>query len=502
MSTFTSDLAAAELWPIKAKGAVTRLNPLGDPQIEQYYHNAMEQGRYLERNIADAQHWLQQKKKDLMEKISIQARMNQLSVDGQLSNPARAVKYIADGILILRDINKFQQEIIGLISAIAQNIGILLTIEKNMLAMVQANLNALANLLHEICNWGLPKLPSIPNLLKDTIWHWNGFNFAPLNSFSAILKSLEMSKLSFSNFTFGLCIILPAVPLPSGTPSTIPTYSGLTYGTPLFSPPLNGVVADPTNVSLLQNDTTIPSYLPPNSDPINLANPFNPNTSMWGAVPDPSTIISDYQMPSATYQANIVSIVPSLRDLTIEPTDPDYANPNLTVRDADLSKALIEYINLATIVSSNYDPNITAAWLFYLNLNRVGRSGSWLQNFQVAYSTLISPSLEYLVSNDVPWNCVLPSDQVNDAPTAIPLIATLTGSDPTTQGNLLWRLSYIEAALLGYTRNQTWDAYADAGYVSSFTGTDLDYRATTINTLMTTITLGETIFLYPVWLSW
>jgi hypothetical protein len=60
-------------------------------------------------------------------------------------------------------------------------------------------------------------------------------------------------------------------------------------------------------------------------------------------------------------------------------------------------------------------------------------------------------------------------------------------------------LSYIEASLLGYPRNTTWDAYASGNYVSGFTGTDLDYQATAINTAVTTtIILGEGTAEYPV----
>src|SRR5208283_2794083 len=95
-------LQAAELWPIQAKGAVQRLNPLGDPSIEQFYHEAMEQGRFLERNIADAQHWLAQKQQELMRQILTHTRMNSLAVNGQLSNPARAIKYVADSGTIIK----------------------------------------------------------------------------------------------------------------------------------------------------------------------------------------------------------------------------------------------------------------------------------------------------------------------------------------------------------------------------------------------------------------
>ena len=76
----------ALLWPIKAKGQVNRLNPLGDPTIEQYYHSAMEQGRFLEKSIADANNWILQKKQQALKYIQTYTHMNSLAVDGQLQH--------------------------------------------------------------------------------------------------------------------------------------------------------------------------------------------------------------------------------------------------------------------------------------------------------------------------------------------------------------------------------------------------------------------------------
>jgi len=502
MATFTTDLQNAEMWPIKAKGAVTRLSPLGDPTIEKYYHKALEDGRLLERNIGDAQHWLLQKKKDLMEKIDLYTNMNNLAIDGKLSDLPRGIKYVADSIKIIKGINDYQQEIIGLISAVTQNIGILQSMELNLVGMVQQNLNALALTLNEICNWGLPNLPAIPNLFSDTIWHWNGFNFVPLSAFALTAKSLKFD----TNFAFNQCVLhVPNINIFSNYPTTIQTYSGLQFGTSAFVPPLGGLIpntgqdlSDPNFITTMENSTSTPTFLPPTYAATNLANPFSVNHSMQGAVPDPSTIISNYQMPSATYQGNIVSIVPTLRDQTIEPTDPDYANPDLTVRNANLRKAMVHFVTLEQVVASNFDPNLTSAWLFYLASARNGRLGSWVQNFQVAYTQLVSPSLVYLAATPTPWNAVLPSTTLSNAPKAIPLIATLTGATPTVQGNLLWQLSYLEASLLGYTRSQLWDSYVSPNYVSSFTGTDLDYTATSVNpTVTSTVTLGNGEAEYP-----
>lgn len=498
MATFTQDLQNAETWPIRAKGAVTRLTPLGDPSIEGsggYYHQALESGRLTERNIGDAQHWLLQKKKDLMEKINMYTNMNSLAIDGKLSDLPRGIKYVFDSIQIIKGINSYQQEIIDLISAVTTNIGILQSMELNLVGMVQQNLNALALTLNEICNWGLPNLPAIPNLFSDTIWHWNGFNFVPLGAFALTAKSLKFD----TDFAFNQCVVhVPNINIFSNYPSSVQTYSGLQYGTIAFDPPLGGlipntgqVLSDPNFITTMQNSTTTPTFLPPSYAATNLAQPFNVNNSMQGAVPNPATIISNYQMPSDQYKGNIVSIVPVLSNLTIEPGDSDYANPNTTVRNADLRKALVHYVTLEQVVASNYDPNLTAAWLFYLASARNGRLGSWIQNFQVAYVQNVQPSIAYLAANPTPWNCVLPSTAINNAPKAIPLISTLTGATPTVQGNLLWQLSYVEAALLGYTRAQDWDAFANVNYVGTFTGNDLDYAVTPLDsTVTTTVTLG------------
>ena len=501
----TVDLANAQIWTVKAQGEVVRLNPMGDPTIEKYYHKSLEQGRFLEQNIGDAQHWLQQKKNQLQTHISVYMAAHQLAIDGQLPDTPRSIKYVKDAVNIIQQVTALQKEISGLIQAVLTNIAILEGMEQNMLAMVNQNLNSLSILLNQICNWGLPSLPSLPNRFPDTIFHWNGFNFTPLASFAKRLETLGMNLADFSvlnpNFSFNQCSLNPPNTTLPPVPSSITTYSGLNMGTALIIPPLGGVLAssgqsltDPTFVSQMQNTST-PVYTPTS---IGQAQAFNPNSSMQGAVPNPATIISNYQMPSDVYQSNIVSIVPSLTNQTIEPTDADYGNPNLAVRNPELQKALAHYVTLENVVASGYDPNLTSAWLLYLETTRNGRLGSWIENFQVAYVQYITPSITYLKANPVPWNCVLPSNEVNNTPTAIPLISTLKAADSATQNNILWKLSYLEASLLGYTRSQQWDDGADAGYLSSFTGTDLDYKATTLNSgTTTTLILGEKTADYP-----
>src|SRR5271154_5296099 len=131
-----SDEQAALLWPIKAQGAVTRLSPAGNPAVSSVYSNSMEQGRFLESSIADANTQLLQAKQELFDKLTILSHMNSLAVDGQLGHTPRVPKYIADSISILQTAQQFQNEIVQLVAAIQQNITMILAIEQSMLMMV------------------------------------------------------------------------------------------------------------------------------------------------------------------------------------------------------------------------------------------------------------------------------------------------------------------------------------------------------------------------------
>ncbi len=546
MGTPPISLVPYQLFPIHTPGAITRHLPYGDPTVEQYYHKALEDGRFLEASIGDANNWLLQKKNAIIHEIAVYTNMNQLAVDGQLGHHARVPKYIADSIHLLQVVSQFQRDLGKTIAAVVQNIALLLTMKNSMLSMVQNNSNALANLLNNICNWGLPKLPSIPNLIADGMFNWNGYTFSPLQAFAKVIG--KPPSFNF-NFSFSQCNLLSLGGNNLIYPTSLSTYSGLNYNpSNLFIPPLAGEVSPqvfpPDYATTLQGITTTPIYN---------FNTFNSNSSMLGAVPDPHTIISAYQFPPATYQNNIVSIVPQLRNNTVFTTDPDYADPNLTVRSANLRKALVHYVSLEQVVASGYDPWVTSAWLFYLNLARNGRGGNWLTNFQAAYTQYIAPSVTYLQATPTPWNNVLgglgtewqgawdatinyqmsdvvslngttyiaivantnvvpgtdiftwqtpvgPANSVyQNTPAAIPLIATLQAASPTALPNILWKLSYVEASLLGYTRTATWDSSGDANYLSSFTGSDLDYQPTVLNTSQTTTEiLGSGTAEFPV----
>jgi hypothetical protein len=545
MATLTDAEKAALLWPIKAKGAVVRFAPLGDPAIEQNYHKSMEQGRFLETSIADANNWLLQKKTLLNEYVISYTHMHQLAVDGELNHHHRVPKYIADAISILQTAKRLQQEIVSLNNAVNQNITHLLAIEQSMTNMVQVANQSLANLLNNICNWGIPGLPSIPNLFPDSLWNWNGFEFSPLALFAALKSNNNWNF----NFTFKDCSFGPTSPanLFVTDPLSTQTYSGLVYGSANYNPPLDGQItpasqdlSDPAFVAQMQGTTQTAVYSPS----------FNPNENMLGATPDPHFIISDFQMPAATYVADIVSIAPQLRNNTIFLTDPDYNNPNFAVRTPALQKALIHSINLAQIVASNYDPFMVSAWLIYLDLASNGRGGVWIPNFEAVYQQQLQPSISDILTLSVPWNDVLPGNGnflwngtwvvgnsyvVGDVvvfngvnyvalvpnqglepdinPTSwgsvpagtvysnapsIQLINTIQSLSTTERNHLLWQLSYIEASLLGYTRDANFDAYQDPAYLHGPTGDSLDYVPTAIGTAQSSLILGQGTAEFPV----
>lgn len=480
-----------DLWPVQNWGTPPRLTLAGVPGVEQVYHQAFEQGRFLERSNGDAMTELMTKKVDLDEKIQQYLNMNKLALDGQLPDAPRAIKFAADSVAFVQQIRTFSNTQTNILSGLQANVQALLASEMRMLNMISANQNALSNLLNEICNWGLPPLPSLAAQL-GAIWHWNGFNFNAASGFN--FKALSASvNFSFPNFSFSSCQVRTPnlAPVFGSTPSSVAD-GDLTFGTGTLPPPVaNGTYGDPSQF-------TDPAYIA-EQQAITTA-VFNPALVVANngtSLPTPASIISNYALPPATYQANVVSAVPELGPVIIQPNDADFnqATPS-PARVSTLRGLSIRYLTLGQIVTSKFDPNLTAAWLFYIGLNRTGRAGNWLANMQAAYTELITPSLTYLATNPVPWNEVLGGTGVSDAPAAIPLIASMQGEDAD---NVLWKLSFIEAALLGYARNTTWDSAADTTFLNSFTGSDLDYVPTTVNATPTATTiLGVGTASFPV----
>lgn len=483
-----------EFFLIQAKSSnVTRATILGDPQISKIYTNSMEQGRFLESSIAHAQREIQGSQNAISNYIQHYTDMNLLAVDGKLSDTPRAIKYAADSLKFIQRIQNYINMSVALVQALQQNITEIEQISANMLNMINTNLSSLSSLLQEICNWGLPGLPSMPylanavlagaeqaanqiinglpgaSIIKSDLYSFDGFTFYPIGSFPKLAINF--------NFSFSQCSVQPQnLNIFNSTPVAIPV-SGAVAGATTYTPPLGGI-AQSNYVNGNLATTTIPVY----SSAV-----FNPISSMLGSVPDPSTIVSDYQMPSATYSANIISIVPSTRDQVTTP-------PSLQ----NLRSSLILSVTLDQIVASNYNPNLVACWLFYLNLNRTAREGQWISNLQAAFTAYITPSITYLSSNATPWNNY--NGVLADSPAAIPLVAVLIAD---TSNNIHWKLSYLEAGLLGYGRSKNYDSGADTVFLSGFTGADSDYVAVDVDlTQLASITLGSGTATFPVLMNY
>jgi hypothetical protein len=487
-----------ELFPIQMKGSPQRLTIPGVPQIEKEYHVAMEEGRKLEKSLGDAMHQIELKKLDIQEKIQHYLDLNTLAVDGQFPLTPRSIKYAADSSHFLQTVHKYTQDILDLIQALQTAISLLLTIEKSTFIFIQSSINALGNLLGEICNWGIPNLASIPQLFNGagaSIWNWNGVAFLPLNPLqigNTLIAAFNPPNITIPTFQFQQCEALinnlTSIFNTNAKPAQV-NQGTVTVGTSFFIPPLGGMVGDPTQftnptyIAALQANVTLPVYNPQT---------FNPNTSLIGSLPDPNTIISAYQLPPDVYAANAISLNPNLANL-VTPAGGTTTPQQTTL----LRTGLIRFVNLDQIVASNYDPNLTALWLIYLGLNRVGRGGQWLTNLQAAYTELVQPSLTALAANAVPYNNVLTGPGVVNTPT-VPLITTLLNASPAVRENMLWQLSYIEAGLLGYTRSTNYDSGADTTFLSTFTGSSTDYVATTFDATNTVpVALGESTAQYP-----
>jgi hypothetical protein len=478
-----------ENWYIQAKRKVNRLDVLSDPEVSKLYTKSLEQGRLLENSIGDSMTWIQDKKLQLEARILHLMHMNTLGTDGQLPTALRKPKYIVDCVNFMKEVQKVMGEISALVAALQKDLATLVMIEKNVLGMIQASLNMLSSLLANICNWGLPKLPSIPFIVGDTIWRFNGFG-------NALNQLMAKPNLSF-NFSFSQCNLFPQnLDIFSNIPTSIATAipSSAIGATPVYIPPLTGVVLLPT-VSV--SDPNIQAILATAKDTPIFNSTFDPFNQMLGSVPDPVTIVSNYLMPPDVYQKNIVSIAPALRTLVL----PVGATPTPANINA-LKAALRLNVNLDSLVDSNFDPYLTSAWLYELNLNRQlitqGRGGQWIANYQAVYDQYIQPSVDVLTSTPIPWNNMNDLG-INDLPT-IPLIPILK-ADSTR--NLAWKLSYVEAAILGYPRTTTFEQGQDSTYVSSYTGSDLDYKSTPVDmTVVSTYTLGVGTADYPVLISY
>lgn len=490
-----------DLYPIKAQG-IAKTPEEGKFKIPdcfgKEYHKAMEQGRWLEQSIGEAQAQIELWKKQIEDKIKtyIRTQLNALTcaIWDEGGRAAFVVKDIIDTIMA---IISFIKEVITTIKSLIQIIQLLQALVNRMIQQLQAILNAIANLINMICNWHLPPTPSIPNIFGDLVWGFNGFQ----------LSRMQLQQLKFDkNFAFGQCVIQkPSSTIFNNYPTTVQPSGGIVFGNQVFNPALGSLTC--TLGPKFIDETYIKESLAPKtkSSPI-LTNNFTV-TDFNQALPSPASVINNFFIPPTVYKDYIVSLLPNLAQATSTTLYPLY----------EIN------ISLDHIVASNYDPNTISAWVFYLDASRNYRAGNWIPEFKSLFLQAIQPSLDYLNDNtqlNIPYNffntsvspiaasgftggekvvlvkevwtltsayptgIVDPTDPtlvnvVNSFPLATPFIryvhdAVVNGF--SSQGNLLWRLSWIEASLLGYHRSTTWDAYADSAFLSPITQTDLDYR--------------------------
>jgi hypothetical protein len=475
-----------DLFPTRAIGKIDRLILAGNPRIQNAFRDPLEQGRMTEKGVGEANTHLASAMNDLNDKVRHYLSLNKLAIDGKLSDIPRALKFTSDSFSFIKQIRTYITELFLIRQALQANIGALRAVEARMVGMLVGNITALVNLENEICNWALPSVPSIMAMLSGP-WRWNGFNFNSLTNFNfdALLSVPNL------NFTYGACVIraLQLGQFFESQPSSISSAGVLLSATPVVAP-LSGSYADSSRL----NDPSYIGLMQATSTAV-----FDPSVNQSTnetSLPDPASIVSAYKLPASTYVANIVSTVSTLAPVVIQPGDVDYINGASTERQLRLRALLVQNVTLEKIVDSGYDPTLVAAWLLYLDANRVGRSGQWLSNLQQVFDANVAPSLTYLRSTEVPWNQVLGGTGLVGAPQAIPLISLLK-ADTTKQ--LHWKLSYVEAALLGYVRSTRFDVGADLTLFHAPTGTDFDYRSTSIDTGDTvSLILGQDDASFPV----
>jgi hypothetical protein len=460
---------------------VDRPKAPGNPRTGGLYPKAMEQGRMIEQSLGDAANEVKQVKQDLMDKIKNELSKAIASMTAELPDSPRPGALIPKVIAFIKQMKEFIEDVVAVIQAIQQCIAMLWTMLANLRAMIQSCLNALANLLAELCNWSLPDLPSLPNLF-GMFMDFPGFN---LPDFKGPLTGFPF------NFSMKDCHIhLPNLDIFRNQPLGF-TITGLD-GKPIFHLP------DPIHIPWSGQTITLKDL----DDPVFRASmegrfdtpvyspDFNPKTDTQGSVVDPSKIIDNYHLTKDAYQKNLLSM--AFPDLIPSTSDPDYSDFNpetfnhMSPISSEMSQAGVSRVYniretlrtqavLDNIVDSNWDPNLVMLWINYLVVNMEARRGEglWIPANAKTYAKYITPSYTYLkpptdLTTDVPfvpYNNVLDGPGVRKAPESIPLIQTKDTLGSEDLRDLLWRLSYVEAGLLGIDRNTRWDPSDTQGMI-------------------------------------
>ena len=505
----------------------------GKSNIEGVQHELLKDGAMLERNIGDAVMWVKDGIKDLEDKVKAWVRLQLASASAEPSIAGRIIACIIAIVTFVKDMIDFIKDVIGLIQAVVAIIGFMQGMIASIIAMAQRILNAIATLINEICSLQLPKLPSIPNLFGNL--YFDGFKF-PKGAFKFALHF-------DANFAFGACHrrqIQPSIfqnypsPVkfgmdPSGTFQESPSVTG--------NPPLpNALFVGDVNPA----GSTLPNPPDPALQPI-FADDWTPDGGFTGALPVPTAIKAPYALTPDLFGAQILSLLPGSGPITVDEnpvgttgpgggTTTSVYCPPLAVGDWEdlLQPAVrafcVQEVTLDKIIPADWDVwgqnqggsgdftqplNWVVAWawlayvyqcrentgngnVFGLSLNN-GRGGTWLPAFQDVYTAHVLPGYQDIVASPVPWNAAMQGlikadgtmDTTGVPPWSMVFIQHLMGmvNDPAKLYQTLWKLSYVEASLLGYPRCTRWDAMAGpvaaytpvAGFIDGPTGADLDY---------------------------
>jgi hypothetical protein len=371
------------------------------------------------------------------------------NIVAKLPDPIRPTALAARIVQLITKIKNFIEDVQNVIDAIKACISVLLQMINNLKAMIQGVLNAIANLLKELCNWKLPSLPSFPNFF-GMFMNFGGFNLG--------VGHLKFNAKFDFNFSMKDCKVeLPNLNIfrnqPTGQTITLADGTKLFYLPDLNFVPWNGKVVTVPYSDVMWDAQTKVDIQTERQIPV-FAAPFSSDDRL-GSLPDPAKILSDYHLTPEQYRDNVVSLIAP--ELVPVPEDKDYQQPDQD-RQQRFVATLRERVNLGQVVASGFDPNVVAAWIFWMDLNRLARQGVWIQENEAAYAEYIKPTLDYLRTAEVPYNHVLGSSTIRKAPEGLPFVA-LKDLPETQLGPILWRLSLLEAGLLGLPRNLSWDNY-------------------------------------------
>ena len=503
------------IFPVTIKNPFPRASFPGKPEVEGTQHPMMLQGMMLDRSVSDAQFAISDGIKQLQKEINSYLSLNMVSQSAMPGKNARPALLMMDIIMFIKNISEFIQQIMGLVKAILGVIGHIQSLANNIIHFIQARLNAIATLLNELCNLTLPDLPAIPSIFGDL--NFDGFAF-PSGAFKFALKF-------DTNFAFGSChwrkpnldILRNYPPTkfgldPSGHfgpqvgTNTNPPLPSSFYATPGPAQKLSDWVAA-QDATTQAKPVFRPDWVPNESS--NTADTGSGNAVAYngfsGSLPHPGAIITPYAVPFEQFKDQIISLIGGpVIDLNPAGTTGKSTLVVSVVDDAhnieywrqQLQPAVKAFakqsINLEGIVASKTNSTTSAwamdttvdwklvwAWLVYLHQCREGRGGVWIQAYEEVYQNLILPSFQEIEDKPVPWH-----SQPDDASAVttgfsdiLYFVKTLSALNAQEQKTMLWKLSYVEAAILGCARSTIWDDGAVTGYITGATRDDLDYKA-------------------------